>query len=55
MVDLTVYKTSRRPKGSTDDDDYMPWFNLAYGTEINNALSVVVSGPICNAIKVSYL
>lgn len=43
MVDVTVYKTLRRPKGSHDDDDYVPWFNLAYGTEINDALAVVVS------------
>lgn len=43
MVDVTVYKTLRRPKGSQDEDDYVPWFNLAYGTEINDALAVVVS------------
>ena len=50
MVDLTVYKTFRRPKGSTDEDDYVPWFNLAYGTEIDNALVVVVSHRtlLCN-------
>lgn len=53
-VSVLLYKTYRRPFGDKYDDEWVPWYNLAYGAEIDDVLSVVV-GHAVQVVLCDYL